>query len=136
MPLRDQSGYLRGDPVAGAQLGPLVIDGTVGVASLDLRYAGGKLAKTAQVTLAGDTTVLTPAAGRRIKLYWISAINDPDAAQSPLITIRFAGAATNLYSAYALAHWEVFTGPVDAGLVVNLDQAGDVAVTIHYEEVA
>jgi hypothetical protein len=99
------------------------------------RFAGGKLAKTAQVTAAGDTTIHTPAAGKAIRLFWISALNDPDQVQTPRITIKFSGATSNLYAAYAIAHWEIFTGAVNAPLVVNLDQSGDVAITMHYTEV-
>lgn len=100
---------------------------------IDWRFGGGKLAITAQVTLSGDTTVHTPAAGKKIRLFWISALNDPDAAQSPRIIVKFG--TSELYRAYAVAHWEVFDGAVDQPLVVNLDQTGDVAVTAHYVEV-
>lgn len=99
------------------------------------RYSGGKLAKTISTTLVGDTTIHTPAAGKAIRLFWISALNDPDQSVSPKITIKFTGATNNLYATYGLAHWEIFTGPVDTPLLVNLDQAGDVAVTIHYQEI-
>ncbi len=98
------------------------------------RYSGGKLAKTIQATVLGDTTIHTPAAGKAIRLFWISALNDPDQTQTPKITVRFAGSA-NIYSTYGLAHWEMFTGAIDTVLIVNLDQTGDVAITIHYQEV-
>lgn len=97
------------------------------------RYAGGKTARTAQVTAVGDTTIHTPAAGKKIRLYWVSALNDPDQTNTPRIILKFG--ATELYRAYAVAHWEVFDGAVDQALVCNLDQAGDVAVTVHLEEI-
>jgi len=99
------------------------------------RYGGGKLAATAQVTASGDTTILTPAVGNKLRIFWVSAINDPDETDSPRIRVGFAGAGDYLYSAYALAHWEVFEGATDQALVVNLDQTGSVAVTVHYQEV-
>lgn len=97
------------------------------------RYAGGKSSKTASVTASGDTTIHTPEAGKKIRLFWVSAINDPDQSVSPRVIVKFG--STELYRAYAIAHWEVFDGAVDEPLVVNLDQAADVAVTVHYQEV-
>jgi len=126
-----EAGFLRDSPAVGNSLGALVTADP----SLQARYEGGKLPKTAQVTTTGDTTVHTPAAGKAIVLYWVSAINDPDATSSPLISIGFSGASTYLYSAYAIAHWEVFQGAVDQSLVVNLDGPGAVAFTMHYQEV-
>jgi len=125
------SGFLRDPPAVNSSLGALVTSDP----STQARFEGGKLAKTAQVTVVGDTTVHTPAAGKALALYWVSAINDPDASVSPLISIGFAGAATYLYSAYAIAHFEVFEGVTDQSLIVNLDQAGAVAITLHYREI-
>lgn len=121
--------------------GPLVVDslaggGTEGGATeitVANRYGGGKQALAATVTATGETTVHTPAAGKKMRLFWVSAINDPDQSQSPLIQIKLG--ATELYRAYAVAHWEVFDGAVDAPLTVTLDQSGSVAVTAHYQEV-
>ncbi len=102
-------------------------------ANLDLRYAGGKTSVVGTATTAGDTTIHTPASGKAIRLYWVSAINDPDSAATPLIKVRLGSAEK--YRAYALAHWEVFTGAVNDPLVVNLDEVGSVAVTAHLEEI-
>lgn len=127
--------------------GPVTIDGTVVVTNptsnpetglakdttVGLRFSGGKITKTAQVVTPGNTTIHTPASGKAIKLFWVSALNDPDQSASPLIIFKFG--ANEIYRGYALAHWEVFTGAVDQSLVVNLDSTGDVAVTIHYQEV-
>lgn len=98
------------------------------------RYTGDKAAKTAQVTAPGQTVVLTPNPGRALTVYWVSAINDPDSEFQPRIRVGFAGESDFFYSAYALAHWERFEGDHDQSVVVELDQAGDVAVTIHYKE--
>lgn len=104
--------------------------------TLAKRFAGSKLAKTAQVTASGDTTILTPTSGQKIRVYWVSAINDPDATASPRIRIGFNGASDYLYNGYAIAHWEVFTGNTNQALVCNLDEAnGAVAITVHYVEV-
>jgi hypothetical protein len=100
---------------------------------LEDRYSKTKLVHTSVVTASGDTSIITPSSGKSIKMYWISAINDPDSSTSPLITIKIG--TTSYYKAYAIAHWEIFTGAVNDSLIINLDEAGSVAITVHYEEV-
>lgn len=97
------------------------------------RFVGGKTPVCATVTDAGDTVVHTPAAGNAIRLYWVSAINDPDESTTPLIKISIG--ALECYRAFAVAHWEPFEGEPDEELVVNLSAAGVVAVTAHIEEI-
>ena len=108
--------------------GDLALDATVAA-----RFGGGKLAATTLVTASGDTTVIT-AGANTIEVLWVSAINDPDAATTPRITVKFDG-GTEFYTGYAIAHWEPFTGDVGQDVIVELDGAGSVAVTIHYREV-
>lgn len=99
------------------------------------RFAGGLTPATATVTASGDTTVIgTPGVGQAIKIYWVTAINDPDQATNPLIIIKAAG-GTEYYRSFAIAHWEPFTLPTNTALVVNLSDAGSVAVTVHYKVV-
>jgi hypothetical protein len=86
----------------------------------------------ATVTASGDTTVHTPAAGKAIRLHWISAINDPDEEATPLVKVKLG--ATELYRAYAVAHRQTFEGAADAALVVNLSAAASIAFTAHIEE--
>lgn len=105
----------------------------VGNTLVGYRYAGGKLAATAQVTASGDTTLITPATGKALRVFWVSAINNPDQSSTPRMIFKLG--TTEIYRAYALAHWEVFTGTVNQPLVVNLNQGGDVAVTVHYQEI-
>lgn len=100
---------------------------------LDNRYGGGKTAFAGQVTASGDTTVITPASGSAVQVYWIYAVSDPNNSSSPLITVKLG--TESIYCGYALSHWEVFTGAVDDPLIINLDQAISVAVTVHYKEV-
>lgn len=97
------------------------------------RLGGGKAPITATVASSGDTIIHTPAAGKRIRLYWVSAINDPTALSAPIIRILIG--ATEYYRVYAVAHWEVFTGDPDEELIVNLSTAGNVQVTAHIEEI-
>jgi hypothetical protein len=111
--------------------------------ALDNRFGGGKLPHTQLVSNVGDTILLTPTEGSRLIVYWVSAINDPDASATPKVTYKF-GDGQELYFAPAVAHWEPFPGPINNGgastansrLLCELDVAGDVPVTVHYKEVA
>jgi len=87
----------------------------------------------ATVTAAGDTTIYTPAAGKRVRVYWAYAVQDPGSAASPLIKISLGG--TEKFRAYALSKRQQMTGPVDGTLVVNLSVAASVAVTFVLEEI-
>lgn len=85
------------------------------------------------ITSSGNTTVYTPSAGKRIRLRWLYAINDPGSAASPLIKV-FLGAEEK-YRVYAVSKRQMTTGPVDGSLVVNLSEAAEVAVTFLLEEI-
>lgn len=87
----------------------------------------------ATVTASGSTTLHTPASGKRIRLHWTYAINDPSASINPLIKI-FLGAEEK-FRVYALSKRQTVTGPKDGALIVNLSAAGSVAVTVLFEEV-
>lgn len=87
----------------------------------------------ATVTASGATTVYTPSVGRRVRLHWMYAINDPTAATSPLISV-FLGAEEK-YRVYALSKRQLITGPVNGSLIVSLGSSGNVAVTALLEEV-
>lgn len=87
----------------------------------------------ATVSASGSTTVYTPASGRRIRLRWMYAINDPSSTSAPLIKVLLG--AEEKYRVYALSKRQVVTGPVDGALIVNLSAAGSVAVTALLEEV-
>lgn len=85
------------------------------------------------ITASGNTTVYTPSAGKRIRLRWIYAINDPGSSASPLIKI-FLGNLEK-YRVYAISKRQLTTGPVDGPLIVNLSEAAEVAVTFLLEEI-
>lgn len=87
----------------------------------------------ATVTANGDTTVHTPASGKRIRLRWIYAINDPSSTSPPLIKVKLG--ATEIYRVWALSKRQMKTGGVDAPLVINLTGGGSVAVTALLEEI-
>lgn len=112
------------------------VAGTVSVLSqdLDYRYSGGKTARTQLVAAAGDTTLVTPAAGKAIRLFWVSFVPSPDNQAANLFQVRIGSSAK--YLGYAVAHWEVFDGAADESLIVNAATSAPVAVTVHYQEFA
>ena len=85
------------------------------------------------VTASGSTTVYTPASGRRVRLRWIYALNDPGSSASPLIKV-FLGDEEK-YRVYALSKRQIVTGPLNGALIINLSEAAEVAVTALLEEV-
>lgn len=87
----------------------------------------------ATVSASGPTVVHTPATGRRLRLHWIYAINDPAASSAPLIRVLLG--AEEKYRVYALSKRQMVTGPVDGALTIDLSAAGSVAVTALLEEV-
>ena len=87
----------------------------------------------ATVTASGSTTIYTPSAGKRIRLRWIYAINDPGSAATPLIKI-FLGDQEK-FRLYAISKRQWTTGPVDGALIVNLSEAAEVACTFLLEEI-
>lgn len=121
-------GIVQPDPVSDGG-GSLTTDGTY-----DERYGGGKLSVALALAVAGDTVLIDPAAGRRIRVYWVSAIPNPDNGSANLVQFKF-GANPSFYASYALSHWEVFDGGIDENLIVNLQNAQPVAITVHYREI-
>lgn len=86
----------------------------------------------ATVTASGDTTIYSPASGKRLRLRWIYAVNDPGSSASPLIKI-FLGAEEK-FRVYVISKRQWVTGPVDGELIINLSEAAEVAVTALIEE--
>lgn len=99
----------------------------------DLRLDSGKIPVTGVVTTTSPTVIYTPSTGKRIRLFWAYALNDPDSTLNPLITISIGSMVC--YMGYAIAHTEIFDGAINDSLTVTLDQAGSVAVTLHIKEV-
>lgn len=87
----------------------------------------------ATVTASGSTTLYTPSAGKRLRLRWIYAINDPGSSSTPLVKI-FLGNQEK-YRVYAISKRQWTTGPVDGALIVNLSEAAEVACTFLLEEI-
>ena len=91
------------------------------------------LAVTQLVSAAGDTVVYSPAAGKRIRIRWAYAINDPSSATPALITIKLGTLVK--YRVFGVSKHQSDTGPVDGALTVNLSVAGNVACTFRLEEI-
>lgn len=106
----------------------------------DYRFGGGKTAYTATIAASGNTNLLTPSSGNRIQLYWLSFIPNSDNVSANLVKIGFGttggSISTELYRAYAMAHWELFTGTANQSLIINTASNEPVAVTVHYKEVS
>lgn len=102
-------------------------------ATLQNRYGGGKTPVTSTVTASGDNELIAaPGVGSHIRLFWVSAITDPDQSTSPLIIFKSSG-GTEYYRVFAVAHWELFDLPDNESLIVNLQHNSSVAVTVHYD---
>lgn len=87
----------------------------------------------ATVTASGDTTIYTPASGKKVRVHWIYAINDPTSSSAPLIKVLFG--TTEKFRVYALSKRQLMTGGVNEPLKINLSGTGSVAVTVILEEV-
>lgn len=80
----------------------------------------------------GDTTLITPAPGKRLRVFWIYAINQPTSSVSPVISISIGSRI--LYKVFALSKRQIIEGDVDQSLTINLSAPSQVAVTVIYEE--
>lgn len=90
------------------------------------------------VTLAGDTTVYTPPAGKAWILHWSYAIPVIRSSQEPpVITVKTVDvngiALATHYIAAAVSKRKQVTMPIDARLVVNLDISSLVPCTFDIE---
>lgn len=103
------------------------------------RFAAGVRTPTAvQITGSGDNTIITPTAGKRLRVTWLG-LSAPETGAEVLAICKFgaAGAAVyrwNLGVPGAFAHWETVEGGTDAPLIVNLSGARTVQVNVTHEE--
>jgi hypothetical protein len=117
---------------AGTPYTELPVRDATGNAQLSRRFGGAKLAYSA---LLIATTDLTPTVGKTLRALWVAFVPNADNATSNLVQIGFVGAASQLYTGYALAHWERFDAPaVNTALRITLANTQPVALTVHYEE--
>lgn len=87
----------------------------------------------ATVTTAGPTTLHTPAAGKAIRVRRIKCTGDPDIADTPMLTLRLGDKLIQrgpvLYGA------DFVEGAVGDALILDLESAALIGVTILYEEI-
>lgn len=102
------------------------------VAALENRYGGGKEPATITLTTTSEVPIITPAAGNAIRVFWVSAINSAPATSFPVANIRIG--TKSIYNLSAISHWEIFEGAADEEVTGQLSVAGQVDVTIHYQE--
>jgi hypothetical protein len=112
----------------GTTAQPLAVAG-----SSDERWAGGHSTVATVISAAGDTTLVTPSSGHRLRVVWVSALPSPDNTAANRIRVRFDSSAP-FYDGYAVGHWEPFDGPVDGPLIINMATSEPVAVNVHYRE--
>lgn len=103
-------------------------------------------AKNVIATLSGDTTVHTPTAGKKIRLWWYNMAAHPANAGHVIAALKFAAGGIPFnrtpLSQYGAATAHSFKsgrsyveGAVNEALIVNLDSANPVYVNVDFEEV-
>lgn len=81
----------------------------------------------------GPTVIHTPAPGKRVRLRWITAINDPTAENATRISVYLGDKP--VYNNWVISKRQFVTGPIDGQLIVDLSVAGNVAVNAMIEEI-
>ena len=120
-------GQLRAAPV------PVSADTlTTIAAALDNRFGGGKTAVPFTVTAAGDTTIYTPAAGKAVRVFSVSALADSDQSTTPLIKVILG--AAEVTRGHAIGDWEIREGAANGALKLNLSEPNSVSGTVYLKE--
>lgn len=109
-------------------------DGIESVRITGERYIGEKSAYAGTITASGNTLLVAPSAGKRLRVVWVSAIPSPDNANANRVRFKFGSDGDALYESYAVAHWEAFDGLADEAFYINAQTAEAVSVTVHYRE--
>lgn len=104
------------------------------------RFAPGVRTTVAStISTTGDNTIVTPAAGMRLRVTWLGLSSSQDNAAEVLAIVKFAAAGAAKYRWYmgnpgAFSHWEAIEGGANEALIVNLSGAQAVQVNVTYEE--
>ena len=112
--------------------GDIALDATLQSVLTEVAMQQEFIPVSATVFATGDTALYTPQAGKRLRLRWVYALNDPTSANPARITIKLGNQTK--YVTYGISKKQVDTGPVDGALIINLSQAGSVACTFRIEE--
>lgn len=124
------SGTVALDAPSLAALETVSVTGTVRTA--DAAELAGLTATPFTVTAGGATTLLTPTAGKRLRLRRVlPTLADPDGTSNPLLTLTLGSWSIR---SYVLSGRFDVTGGVDQPLTLTLSKAGDVSGTVLTEE--
>lgn len=99
---------------------------------------GVRTTQATAVTASGDNTVVTPAAGMRLRVTWVG-MSSSESGVETLVILKFGAAGAAKYRWYmgspgAFAHWEALEGGVNESLIANLSVATTVQVGVTFEE--
>lgn len=88
----------------------------------------------------GDNTIHTPAAGKKIRLYWLGMSSSQDNAAENLVIVKFGAAGAARYrwrmgNPGAFSKWEPLDGAVDEVLILNLANTNGIDWNITLEEI-
>jgi hypothetical protein len=105
--------------------------------TVDKRF--GVVSGTPQtVSLAGDTTIYTPAAGHRVRLKWVGLSSPSTNTATVIATVKWSDGTLiyiwDLGAPGAFAHSSVREGAVDASLVVTLSGSQTIRFNLDVEE--
>lgn len=133
---------------------PLPVSGTVTVANPTaapetglakdatlMRRYGDHVTKAGLANTAGDNTLHTPAAGKKIRLYWIALSSSQDNAAENLIQVKLTDAdgavkyRWRMGNPSAAAFSRTVEGDVDAPLILNLANTQPVDWNVDLEEI-
>lgn len=101
------------------------------------RFGGGKTTESKVIEASGENTLVTPATGKALTLYWIALETSEGNAEEVVAEVK-VGSLTP-YTWYlgkpgAFMHWEPVVGAVNAKLTVKLSAAMKVAANFTYSE--
>jgi hypothetical protein len=101
------------------------------------RFAGGKTTESKVIEANGENTLVTPATGKALTLYWIALVTPEANAAEVLAEIKLGSLVP--YTWYlgkpgAFMHWEPVIGALNAKLTVKLSAAQKVAASYTYSE--
>jgi hypothetical protein len=127
----------------GGSLSPDITDrGSRLLGQVTNTYADS-LSKSAYCTTyasSGNHDAITPGAGRKIRLLYVTFTPSSDNTLANTVSVGFGTAggsiAIELYRAYAAGHGTPFEGNPDQSVIVNTATAEAVAFTAHYQEIA
>lgn len=94
----------------------------------------GRITLAQIVSTSGDNTIVTPALGNRLRVYWVG-LSVPSSSEV-VATVKFGalGTPNYIWDLGAFMHWETLEGGVNTALIVNLSAAVPTRVNITYEE--